>query len=127
MHLLLISLLTILAGTLLLAKTRKEALGKFFVNISWFFIVVGFILFIGFIAGGICRLAHHGQAGHPGFRREMMMNQPRHGMPDCMGCPPGMCKGSGGMNDNCMKKDSIMKSCPMRSAADSSKMGRPKM
>ena len=45
MHLLAISLLTILAGTLLLAKFRKEMSGKFFAFISWFFIVAGFILF----------------------------------------------------------------------------------
>jgi len=83
MHVLAISLLAILAGTLLLAKFRKEAAGKFFIYISWFFIVVGFLLFIGFIAGGICKFKHHGFRHQHGARYEMMEN--------CHGnCPPEM-------------------------------------
>lgn len=112
MFLLLISLLAILAGTLLLIKTRKEVLGKFFAFISWFFIVVGFILFIGFLGGGICRLSHHNMPGHPGFRHEMMMNGPRHAMPAGVCCPGGMHKGTCDTKSNCMKRGSIMKGCP---------------
>lgn len=83
MHVLAISLLAILAGTLLLSKYRKEAAGKFFISISWFFIVVGFLLFIGFIAGGICKFKHHGFRHQQGARYEMMEN--------CHGnCPPQM-------------------------------------
>ena len=80
MHLLAISLLTILAGTLLLAKFRKDMPGKFFAFISWFFIVVGFILFIGFIGGGICRMTHHGFPGQPNCQHEMMMKNCNHEM-----------------------------------------------
>ncbi|MCX6237121.1 MAG: hypothetical protein NTY07_06100 [Bacteroidia bacterium] len=124
MHLLFIALLTILAGTLLLAKTKKEELGKFFLNISRFFIIVGFILFLVCIAGGICMLAHHVKGGQPGFRHEMMM---RHGHPGMRGgfvCPPGMCKGTCGKMD--MQKDSLMKCCPKKTAADTCKMSAAK-
>ena len=75
MHLLVISLLTILAGTLLLAKFRKEVAGKFFAFISWFFIVVGFILFIGFIGGGICRIANDECPWQSGCQHEMMIKK----------------------------------------------------
>ncbi len=99
MHLLAISLLTILAGTLLLAKFKKENQEKFFRCISWFFIVVGFLLFIGFIAGGICKLKHHCFNRHHGFRYEMMGRGPGSCSPGMMGrgpgCGPGMMMGGG--------------------------------
>ena len=95
MHLLAISLLTILAGTLLLAKFKKDIQGKLFTCISWFFIAVGFILFIGFIAAGICRMKHHHFMHHHTYRFEMM--EKGHGC-----CPGDMmekgqeCKMQGG-------------------------------
>lgn len=107
MHLLFIALLTILAGTLLLAKTKKEELGKFFLLISRFFIIVGFALFVLFMVGGVCWMAHHDKAGHSGYRHEMMMRHMRPGMHEGLVCPPGMCKGTCGKMD--MKKDSLMK------------------
>lgn len=107
MQLLFIALLTILAGTLLLAKTKKEELGKFFLLISQFFIIIGFTLFVLFIVGGIFRMAHHGKAGHRGYRHEMMMRHMRPGMHEGMACPPGMCKGTPVEMD--MKKDSLKK------------------
>ena len=132
MHLLAISLLAILAGTLLLAKIRKEELGKFFAFVSWFFIVVGFALFIGFIAGGICKMTHGGMPGHPCCRQEMMMNNCHPGMGDGACCSQGMCKdaccspGMGKdacqMKGNCMKHDSTMKCCAGHIAGDSSRM-----
>jgi hypothetical protein len=93
MHLLAISLLSILAGTLLLAKFKKEMPGKFFSFISWFFIVVGFILFIGFVAGGICKLAHHCSACKASCQQEMMMKNCNPGMHGGFGRPQGMHKG----------------------------------
>ena len=117
MHLLFFALLTILAGTLLLAKTMKEELGKFFLLISRFFIIVGFTLFVLFVVGGIFRMAHHGKPGRPGFRHEMMMRHMRPGMHEGMAvppgmhegmtCPPGMCNGACGKME--MKKDSVKK------------------
>ncbi|MEI8007062.1 MAG: hypothetical protein WCI48_12715 [Bacteroidota bacterium] len=99
MHLLAISLLTILAGTLLLAKFKKENQEKIFRCISWFFIVVGFLLFLGFIAGGICKLKHHCFNRHHGFRYEMMGRVHGCGSPEMMGrgpgCGPGMMMGRG--------------------------------
>jgi len=126
MHVLVVSLLAILAGTLLLAKTKKEDLGKFFVNISRFFIIVGFVLFIGFFIGAICRMAHHGKPGHSGIRHEMMMRHAGPGMTHRMGCPPGMCQSAPGKMARCMPNDSIMKGCPKHLAGDSCKMSKTK-
>jgi hypothetical protein len=126
MHLLAISLLAILAGTLLLARARKEALGKPFACISWFFIVVGFILFIGFIAGGICRMSNGCKTGNPSCQKEMMMKECRPGMTDGMCCPPGMSKSACGNKEGCMKKGSAMKGCPKQGTADTCKMGQSK-
>jgi hypothetical protein len=117
MPLLAISLLAILAGTLLLAKFKKEPAGKFFTFISWFFIFVGFILFIGFAAGGVCRLAHH-CCGKDACQQEMMMKQCGPGMPcgpfghrflrpGMMG--PGMCPPGCPPHPGCMPGDSMMK------------------
>lgn len=86
MELLPISLLAILAGTLLLAKTRKEELGKFFAFVSWFFVVVGFILFIGVI----CKETNKGSK-------------------QC--CSVEMRKGCREKKDNGATSDSTMKSC----------------
>jgi hypothetical protein len=82
MPFLVISLLALLTGTLLLAKARKEQPGKFFSFMSWFFIVVGFLLFIGFVAGGICRMKHRCGPGRPMFGMERgMMKGGRECMP----------------------------------------------
>ena len=125
MHLLAISLFAILAGTLLLAKVKKDELGKFFTYISWFFIVVGFILFIGFIAGGICKMKHHGMPGNPGCQREMMMRGCQDGMHNGSCCPVDMCKRASGEKACCMGHDSTMKSCSGHPAGDTAKMCCP--
>ena len=125
MHLLPVSLLAILAGTLLLAKTRKEELGKFFAFISWFFIVVGFILFIGHI----CKVTNGYKHGHGCCSQEMMMGSCPHqmhpgihpGMHPGMCCPPEMQKGCCEKKENCEKKDSTAKSCPKQPAECGSK------
>ena len=147
MHLLAISLLTILAGTLLLAKFKKDMPGKFFAFIPWFFIVVGFILFIGFIAGGICKIKHHGFGRDRNCHHEMMMKDCNHGMqggfcspkgmnrymcsgkPGCMlhermmkCCPEGMDKGMCSGKPDCKSNDSTMKCCPKHMVCDSAKL-----
>jgi hypothetical protein len=119
-------LLTILAGTLLLAKFKKEMPGKFFAFISWFFIVVGFILFIGFIAGGICRMTHHGCIGQPNCQKEMMMKDCKPGMRGDFGCPKRMHKGMCFKNPGCMSNDSTMKCCPKHMQGDSTTLPVPK-
>jgi hypothetical protein len=126
MHFLAVSLLAILAGTLLLAKTKKEGLGKFFKYISWFFVVVGFVLFIGFLAGGICKMSHCCKGGQNECRQEMMMKDCGPGMHEGMECPPGMCKGTCDKSEKCMQGDSMMKCCPGHKAVDSTKMPVPK-
>jgi hypothetical protein len=72
MHFIVVSLLAILAGTLMLAKFRKEKQGRFFIFISWFFIVVGFFLFVFCGTFSISRITHLGRPGYPGFRNERM-------------------------------------------------------
>jgi hypothetical protein len=122
MRLLVISLLTILAGTLLLAKFRKEPLGKFFTFISWFFIVTGFILFMGSVGGGIYRMSHRGFPGrhHDGY--EMRMNGFEHRMPGrCCG-PQDMHRGMHRGNAGCFSPDSTMKCCPEFMNCDSAKI-----
>ena len=121
MHLLPISLLAILAGTLLLAKTKKEELGKFFTIVSWFFVVVGFILFIGVIC------VETNKGCHSCCQQEMIKSCP-HGVHQGMCCPvhgmgcspamhEGKCcsaekqKGCGEKKDNCAKSDSTMTPC----------------
>jgi hypothetical protein len=131
MHILVISLLTILAGTLLLAKFKKENLGKPFPCISWFFIIVGLLLFLGAIALGICRMKHHGCCGEPGFKHEMMMKGGGHGMMGDRCCPmpgmrPGMHPMPGHPMPGCMPVDSTMKCCPQKAKCDTAKAGCPK-
>jgi len=127
MHLLAISLLSILAGTLLLAKFRKDMAGKFFVFISWFFIVVGFILFIGFIAGGICRMSHHHGFGRHHFgQHEMMMKDFNPGMPGAPCCPQGMDKKMCQKNPGCNSHECMMKCCSGHMEGDSAKIPVPK-
>jgi len=127
MHLLVISLVTILAGTLLLAKFRKDMPGKFFTLISWFFIIVGFILFIGFIGGGICRMTHHGFPCQDKCQHEMMMKDWHHGMHGGFCCPEGMDKGMCSKKPGCcMAHDSTMKCCSKHMQGDSVKMPVPK-
>ena len=126
MHLLAISLLSILAGTLLLAKFRKEIPGKFFAFISWFFIVVGFLLFIGFIGGGICKMKHHCFPGQPSCQKEMMMKDCKPGMHGGMCCPQGMHKGMCSKKPGCLSHDSTMKCCPKHIQCDSTKVPVPK-
>ena len=140
MHLLAISLLTILAGTLLLAKFRKDMPGKLFAYISWFFLVVGFLLFLGAVGLGICRMTCKDYSCKAGHGHEMMMKNCNMGnMDGCkggmgkmkmQGCNMGMqgCCGScmGGMDKgNCcsmsgsMSHDSMMEGCPGHMKMDS--------
>ncbi len=126
MVILVISLLTILAGTLLLVKFKKDMPGKFFHFIAWFFVVVGFILFIGFIVGGIYRVSHDGFTCKPFHHHEMMMKKGcGMGMKDCC-CPccMDMEKCMGSMKAGCcnMKDSTMMKECPMHMKGDTTKM-----
>lgn len=122
MRFLVVSLLALLAGILLLRKFRKEQLGKIFAFVAWFFIVVGFLLFIGFVAGGIVRMAR-GPMGPSQCQHEMMMKGWHHGMFDGKCCGPEMkCCGP---EMKCMKGDSMMKSCCKQPVGDSAKKMPP--
>jgi hypothetical protein len=151
MHVLFVALLSILAGVLLLAKTRKEQLGKFFSLISWFFVVVGFVLFVGFIFGAAFRLSHGVPPGRPGRHQMMMKGHPmgmekgkccsvemkagkacQGGMMEGKACPAGMMGGKNckAMMENgkccgkmgAMSTDSAMKCCPAHMKTDSVKL-----
>ncbi len=140
--LLFISLLAILAGTLLHAKNKKEQLGKMFCYISWFFIGVGLLLFIGSVWGGICDMTHGKKPGQP-CCPQVMMKDCTQGMPGntCNPYGAGSCmhmdkcmqhsdccmKHTGGIpKECCMKHDSTMKECPGHLSGDSIKMSCPK-
>lgn len=53
-----VSLLVIVAGMLLLAKTRKEQLGKLFSAVSYTIVIAGLIILISAFCGGICRMLY---------------------------------------------------------------------
>jgi len=141
MHYLAISLLAILAGTLLLIKIKKEGLGKFFAFISWFFIVVGFLLFIGFLGGGIWKMTYWCKTGQSEFRQEMMMRDcvpdqfrchkdmmkcGQHGMDMGFCCSADRSKGMFDPKVKCMRHDSTMKACPGHRDSSTVKMLPPK-
>jgi hypothetical protein len=126
MHVLVISLLTILTGTLLLAKFKKENPGKFFTWISWFFIVVGLGLFLHFAGFGIWRMTHQNCSGQPKFHHGMMMKKWHHEMEGIGCCREGMDKGMCSEKPGCMPHDSMMKCCPKHMEGDSVKMPGPK-
>lgn len=82
MLILVIGLTIIMAGTLLLIKVRKEGLGKFFSFVSWFNIILGFLMMICFLAGSICKMKNHCKEGKQGCEQRMM-NHCGKGMDKC--------------------------------------------
>ena len=61
-------LLVLIAGTLLLAKTRKDNLGGIFCFVSWFVIVSSFALIVFAISAHICkRMMCHKMCNERGF------------------------------------------------------------
>lgn len=144
--LLAISLLAILAGTLLLAKNKKDQLGKFFYCVSWFFIIAGFLLFIGSVAGEVCYITHGGKIGYAGFHHHLMkacqQGTPSgtcyfHGQRTCINKDKYIQEGCYEKHHKCMQhcrcihsekcihKDCVMKICP-RPLPDTSKRLCPK-
>jgi hypothetical protein len=131
MHILAVSLLAILAGTLLLAKFRKEAAGRFFICVSWFFIVVGCLLFLGAIGFGVCRMSHCCKSGDRECRQEMIMKgcpgEMKEGMMHKGFCAPGHeCRRPCMPARGCMKGDTTMKCCAKNTSSDSTKALPPK-
>lgn len=111
MHFLAISLLSLLAGTLLLAKFKKEDLRGFFSFMAWFFIVVGFLLFAAFVSGGICKASHHGFWWDKECNHEMMIDGPhKMMMKDCKHEMRG---------DECQHHGKMTKYCPKHMEGDS--------
>ncbi|MGA3015235.1 MAG: hypothetical protein ABSD71_14500 [Bacteroidales bacterium] len=109
MHLLVISLVIILTGTLLLAKFKKDLSIKFFTWVSWFFFVVGVILFLGFIGDCIDKVVHHDLTSRSCIQHEMMWKNWHYRMAA-----------------GCMSHDSTMKCCSKRMTGDTTKMPAPK-
>jgi len=118
MHFLAISLLTLLAGTLLLAKFKKEEAGKFLSFMAWFFIVVGFLLFAGFVAGGICKASHHGFWCDKECNHEMMMHGDYNMMMDGDHVMMKDCKHDM-RGDGCMHHGKMIEYCPKHMEGDS--------
>ena len=106
-----LALLVIAAGMKLLIHTKKELLGNFYKFVSWFVIVMGFLMFL-FIGCSTCRMCFKHE------RMMKMMEEKHHSFYDRMGdgsgcfkmmhgyCCDGMmgygCYG-GGMKDHCNK------------------------
>lgn len=51
-----LTLIAIVAGMLLLAKTQKENLGNIYKTISYFVIITSFLAFLAGVCGGICMM-----------------------------------------------------------------------
>lgn len=54
--------LIILAGLYLLAKSKKDSLGSFYLFSSYSAIALGTLLFVGSIVGGVMSCCHHSKA-----------------------------------------------------------------
>ncbi len=83
-----ITLIAIVAGMLLLAKTQKDNLGTIYKVISYFVIISGFLALICGACCGVCRLAHCGQGGCSSMEKCSMMGE--------QGMEGGCCKMMGG-------------------------------
>lgn len=133
MHFLFIALVVIMAGTLLLAKTKKDGLGKFFSFIAWFNIIVGFLLFIFVLCGGACMMVHHCKYAEDGCKQtDMKCHQKNMKAGNCFFSKHFGCCGTSDENckmiyimsdnettcDSMMKKD-CMKECMKKPGCDS--------
>jgi hypothetical protein len=56
-----LALLVIYAGMKLLAQTKKEALGNLHKYVSWFLVIMGFLLLFGISCACIVRCCHQGE------------------------------------------------------------------
>ena len=111
------TLFALMAGMLLLSKTRKDQLGKFFSMISYLIIIVSLLLLICQCTRGIMRMTcHSGNCASTEHCSYMsgMDGKCEHG--SCMmmhhGCTDG--------NVRCMEE---MKECKMKGDSASCKMG----
>ncbi len=90
------ALLAIVAGMFLLAKTRKDNLGKCFSFMSWFVVFSGFIIILFAVSAGTCKYVHH---------HKMMCNKEMNCKFDKKPCMMGDFDGCRGMC--CMNCDKI--------------------
>jgi len=97
-----LALLVIVAGMKLLINTKKEMLGNFYKFVSWFVIVMGFLMLLFTCCSGMCHMC---------FKKERMMKmmEERHhfygGMQGEEGCCKMMhdCYGGAEMKEHCNK------------------------
>jgi hypothetical protein len=54
-----LSILVMLSGLYLLAKSKKDSLGNLYVFSSYSAIVLGALMFAGTVVGGACMMSHH--------------------------------------------------------------------
>lgn len=97
-----VSLLVIVAGMLLLAKTKKDDLGNMFSFASYSVITIGLLVFLGSFIGGVM---HHCKArqgkGHCGYSAK----QGHHGAyKSCASWSDGSSKSKCGKSQKCEKK-----------------------
>lgn len=87
-----LTLIAIVAGMLLLAKTQKDNLGNIYKAISYFVIITSFLGFLAGVCCGLCQVAHCGRGG---MEKCQMMNG------GCMGGGENSCMM--GMRGRCSK------------------------
>jgi ABC-type lipoprotein release transport system permease subunit len=75
-----LALLALTAGMFLLAKTRKENLGKFFKAISYFIIIASFLIMCLTLIGGFTRMLMHRMHHMENHERMMPMQHYMHDM-----------------------------------------------
>lgn len=88
-----LTLIAIVAGMLLLAKTLKDNLGNVYKAVSYFVIVTAFLGFLAGVCCGLCQFGHCGKGGYGKMEKCQMM-----GGGGCMMGGEGHCRmGSQGM------------------------------
>ncbi len=86
-----LSLLVILSGLYLLAKSKKESLGNLYIFSSYSAIVLGGLLFAGTIVGGAMKMHHHRNYS------------PHHGIHSSSHCGGGSCHMNAYSQGHCAK------------------------
>ncbi len=100
-----LSLLAIVAGMFLLAKTKSETLGKFFKFVSWFVIIMGFLCIVCLSMRCMkhCCSREEGHSDKCEHYKEMRGGEGRH-------CMQGK-EESGEMEEGGGHHDGMMKGC----------------
>ncbi len=73
------SLLVIIAGLFLLAKTKKDKLGKGFSLVSYAVIIIGTLLLLSALCGSVCKMRAYHCFGNANYQEKCCMMNHRGG------------------------------------------------